>query len=208
MECYGEKTGIIIKSEETNMKMVKDKQVLVGSDLTACPLKDEVVRHLRAKGWEVTDVGVQSPDEKDPEMYHRIGFKVGAMISEGEFERALLFDGAGMACHIAANKCPHVHAAVVESIPSALRCVTANHCNVLSMGSFYTTPQQAMAMADAFLEHSFGDGYEDWDGFLEYHLIGYEEIENFDYEEYKQNGFKLKNPRNHELSPAADDFIW
>ena len=53
----------------------------------------------------------------------------------------------------------------------------------------------------AFLEHSLGDGYEAWDGFYEYHLIGYEECENFDYEAYRANGFQVPNPRDVELGP-------
>ena len=55
-------------------------------------------------------------------------------------------------------------------------------------------PRTAMAMADAFLESSLGSGYEDWDGFYEYHRIGYDECENFDYEAYKANGFEVVNP--------------
>ena len=57
-------------------------------------------------------------------MFHRIGLKVGAKISEGEFERALIFCGTGMGIHIAASKCPHVHAAVCESVPAAKRAIT------------------------------------------------------------------------------------
>ena len=119
------------------MKTVKDKQVLVGADFAGVPLKNAIVEHLQAKGWEVTDIGVKTEDEENPEMFHRIGLKVGAKIAEREFERALIFCGTGMGIHIAASKCPHVHCAVVESVPSALRCITGNNCNVLSMGAFY-----------------------------------------------------------------------
>ena len=108
--------------------------------------------------------------------------------------RAVLFCGTGMGIHIAASKCPHVHSAVVESVPAALRCVTANNCNVMAMGGFYVAPRTGMAMADAFLEHKLGDGYEEWEGFYEYHKLGYDELENFDYEVYKANGFSLPNP--------------
>ena len=94
------------------MKTVKDKQVLVGADFAGFPLKEVVAEHLRKKGWTVTDIGVKSADEKEPEMFHRIGLKVGAKISEGEFERALIFCGTGMGIHIAASKCPGVHAGV------------------------------------------------------------------------------------------------
>ena len=47
-------------------------------------------------GWTVTDVGVRSPEDTDTDlMFHRIGLRVGSMISEGEFERALIFCGTG-----------------------------------------------------------------------------------------------------------------
>ena len=71
------------------MKTVKDKQVLVGADFAGFPLKEAVVADLKKRGWEVTDIGVKSADEKNPEMFHRIGLKVGAKIAEHEFERAL-----------------------------------------------------------------------------------------------------------------------
>lgn len=174
------------------MKMVKDKQVLVGADFAGFALKEAVVAHLKENGWTVTDIGVRSLDEKEPEMFHRIGLKVGAKIAEGEFERALIFCGTGMGIHIAASKCPHVHAAVVESVPSALRCITGNGCNVLAMGGFYVAPQMGIEIADAFLNHNLGDGYEWWPNFYEFHKLAIDELEAFDYEEFKNNDFEVK----------------
>lgn len=191
------------------MKKIADKEILVGADFAGCDLKNAVVEHLEIKGWKVTDVGIKTTDEVNPEMmYHRVGFKVGSMISEGEFERALLFCGTGMGINLAANKCPHVQCAVVESIPAALRCAAANGCNVMSMGAFYVTHRKGKAMAEAFLNHKLGDGYEHWKGFYEYHKIGYDEIDTFDYNEYKANGFKIKNPPYVELAPQPIDLIW
>ena len=183
------------------MKTVKDKQILVGADIAGVPLKNAVVEHLKAKGWTVTDIGVKTEDEENPEMFHRIGLKVGAKIAEREFERALIFCGTGMGIHIAASKCPHVHAAVVESVPSALRCITGNDCNVMSMGAHYVAPQTGIAMADAFLEHNLGDGYEGWKNFYEFHKLAYDELEAFDYEEFKKNGFEVKKLGEVELGP-------
>ena len=57
------------------MRTVKDKQVLVGADFAGFPLKEQVVKHLKSKGWNITDIGVKSADEKNPEMFHRIGLK-------------------------------------------------------------------------------------------------------------------------------------
>lgn len=174
------------------MKLVKDKKVLVGADFAGFPLKEAVVEYLESKGWEVTDIGVRSADEKNPEMFHRIGLKVGAKITEKEFERALLFCGTGMGIHVAASKCPGVNAGVVESVPAALRAITGNDVNVLAMGTFYVAPQMGKEIAEAFLEHHLGDGYEWWPGFYEFHKLACDELEVFDYAEFKKNGFEVQ----------------
>jgi len=186
------------------MKTVKDKQVLVGADFAGFALKEAVVAHLKKKGWTVTDIGVRSADEKDPEMFHRIGLKVGAKITEKEFERALLFCGTGMGIHIAASKCPGVHCAVVESLPAAKRCITGNGCNIMSMGGFYVAPATGIEMADAFLENNLGDGYEDWDNFYEFHKLAIDELDAFDYEAFKKNGFEVVRFGDVELGPLPE----
>ena len=113
-----------------------------------------------------------------------------------------------MGIHIAANRCPHVHAAVCESVPAAKRSATGNNCNVLAMGAFFIAPQLGMAMADAFLDHEFGEGYEHWDGFDQYHVVGYEETEHFDYEAYKANGFKLDDESEPPLGPQPKEMAF
>ena len=174
------------------MKRVKDKQVLVAADFAGFPLKEAVSEYLIKNGWEVTDIGVRSADEENPEMFHRIGLKAGAKISEGEFERALLFCGTGMGIHIAASKCPGVNAGVVESVPAALRAITGNNVNVLAMGAFYVAPQMGIEIAEAFLSHSLGDGYEWWTNFYEFHKLACDELDAFDYEAFKRNGFEVE----------------
>jgi ribose 5-phosphate isomerase B len=93
---------------------------------------------------------------------------------------------------------------VVESVPAALRAITGNNVNVLSMGAFYVAPQMGMDIADAFLEHNLGDGYEDWENFYEFHKLAVDELEAFDYEEFKKNGFEVK--KLGEVSLAAPQY--
>ncbi len=174
------------------MKLVRDKQIAVGADFAGFPLKEVVVRHLESRGWTVTDVGVRHPDDDDRDlMFHRVGLRLGSLISEGEFERALAFCGSGMGIHIAASKCPGVHAGVVESVPAALRAVTANGVNVLAMGAFYVAPQMGIEIAEAYLGAELGSGYEWWHNFYEFHKLAVDELNAFDYERYRQNGFHV-----------------
>ena len=173
------------------MKTIKDKQILVAADIAGVALKNAIVDHLVGKGWTVTDIGVKTLDEENPEMFHRIGLKVGAKIAEGEFERAMIFCGTGMGIHIAASKCPHVHAGVVESVHAALRAITGNGVNVLAMGAFYVAPAMGCDIADSYLNADLGSGYEWWRNFYEFHKLAIDELEAFDYETYKKNGFKV-----------------
>ena len=177
------------------MKTVKDKYLVVGADFAGFPLKEVVVEHLTKKGWKILDLGVRKdsdPNDTDL-MFHRVGLRVGAEISEGNYERALLFCGTGMGIHIAASKCPHVHAGVVESLPAAQRAITGNGVNVLAMGAFYVTPELGKQCADAYLYNDFGSGWEWWPDFDKFHQIAIDELDAFDYEEYKANGFKVKH---------------
>ena len=194
--------------ESIKMKKIKEKQVIVEADFAGVRLKNAIVKHLEAKGWEVTDIGVKTEEDEHPEMFHRIGLKVGAKIAEGEFERALIFCGTGMGIHIAASKCPGVSAGVVESVPAALRAITGNGVNVLAMGAFYVAPKMGCDIADAYLSHNLGDGYEYWPNFYEFHKLACDELNAFNYEEYKANGFKVKHLGDYPLDLVDDPTLF
>ena len=182
------------------MKTVKDKYLVVGADFAGYPLKEAVCAHLRKKGWKIEDLGVTDPNDNNTEnMFHRVGLRVGAKISEGEYERALVFCGTGMGIHIAASKCPHVHAGVVESVPAALRAITGNGVNVLAMGAFYVAPAMGCDIADAYLNASLGSEQTWWHNFYEFHKLAIDELEAFDYETYKKNGFKIPHLGDYDL---------
>ncbi len=188
------------------MKTVKEKYLVVGADFAGFPLKEVVVEHLQKKGWKILDLGVKKdsdPNDTDL-MFHRVGLRVGAEISEGNYERALVFCGTGMGIHIAASKCPHVHAGVVESLPAAIRAITGNGVNVLAMGAFYVAPQTACDIADAYLANSLGSGWEWWHNFYEFHKLAIDELEAFNYDEYKKNGFKVKHLGDYKLTLDFD----
>ena len=182
------------------MKTVKDKYLVVGADFAGYPLKEAVCAHLRKKGWKIEDLGVTDPNDNNTEnMFHRVGLRVGAKIAEGEYERALIFCGTGMGIHIAASKCPHVHAGVVESVPAALRAITGNGVNVLAMGAFYVAPAMGCDIADAYLNASLGSEQTWRHNFYEFHKLAIDELEAFDYETYKKNGFKMPHLGDYDL---------
>lgn len=183
------------------MKTVKDKYLVVGADFAGYPLKEAVCEHLRKKGWKIEDIGVtKDSDPNDTEnMFHRVGLRVGSKISEGEYERALIFCGTGMGIHIAASKCPRVFSGVVESVPAARRAITGNGVNVLAMGAFYVAPAMGCDIADAYLSAELGSDQTWWHNFYEFHKLAMDELNAFDYDEYKKNGFKVEHLGDYDL---------
>ena len=84
------------------MKTIKDKELLVAADIAGFELKEAIVKHLEAKGWKITDIGVRSADDPHPEMFHRIGLQVGAKIAERAKEKGIetvVFDRGGYIYH-------------------------------------------------------------------------------------------------------------
>ena len=75
---------------------------------------------------------------------------------------------------------------------------------VLAMGAFYVAPQTACDIADAYLSNSLGSGWEWWHNFYEFHKLAIDELEAFDYEEYKKNGFKVHKLGDYELTLDFD----
>ena len=60
------------------------------------------------------------------------------------------------------------------------------------MGGFYVAPQMGIEIAEAYLGHEFGEGYEWWENFYEFHKLAIDELEAFDYEAFKANGFQTE----------------
>lgn len=138
-----------------------EKKIVMASDFSALTLKEAVKAHLQEQGWEVTDIGTLSENERVD--YHKAGFAAGRAVSEGKFERGIVFCGSGMGVHLAACKWPGVNCAVVESAEAARQCRVINNCNMLAMGRNFISDEVGCAAADAFLNTEFLEGC---DGFL------------------------------------------
>jgi ribose 5-phosphate isomerase B len=118
-------------------------------------LKNALIKHLRDKGFEVTDVTQGDPEDKWD--YPEIAHEVGRRVSDGEFERGVLICGTGMGMSIVANKHPRVFAALVEDTYGAKYSRIYNNSNVLCLGQFITAPEKGTEILDTWLETNFAD---------------------------------------------------
>ena len=61
-------------------------------------------------------------------------------------------------------------------------------------------PQMGCDIADAYLNAELGSGYEWWHNFYEFHKLAIDELEAFDYEAYKKNGFRMEHLGDYPLT--------
>jgi ribose 5-phosphate isomerase B len=69
------------------------------------------------------------------------------------------------------------------------------------MGAQYVSPAMAIEIVDEFLSTPFGGDYGE--AFLAMHKLAWEEIDEFDYEAFKANGFEPIHKYDVEFKPGG-----
>ncbi len=129
--------------------------IIIGADHLGLPLKDALVEHLRTKGHEITDVGVNNDAPVD---YPDIGLALAKRIASREFARGILVCGTGAGMAITANKVPGVRAVCVTDPYSAERAIASNNAQIITLGARVTGTGVAKMLADIWLDNEFQGG--------------------------------------------------
>ena len=129
--------------------------VIIGADHLGVELKNSVTEHLKSKGHEVVDIGVNSHDPVD---YPDVGRRLAERVAAKEFDRGILICGTGLGMAITANKVPGVRAASIADPYSAERAIASNNAQVICMGQRTVGPAVANMLVDIWLENEFGGG--------------------------------------------------
>lgn len=133
----------------------KAKRLVVGSDHAGFQLKQDLVEHLRKKGYDVLDVGTADEGSCD---YPDFAAKSARLVARGEFPVGLLVCGSGVGVAIAANKIAGIRA-VTANDPELARLSRAhNDANMLAIGARFVDPEAARAIVDIWLETAFEGG--------------------------------------------------
>ena len=126
--------------------------IAIGSDHGGFALKEEVIKYLQGKGYELKDVGCYDLSSVD---YPSYGHAVGKAVAGGECEFGIVICTTGIGISIAANKVPGVRCALCSEPHSARMTREHNNANVLAMGGGLIGPQMAFAIVDTFLNTEF-----------------------------------------------------
>ena len=125
----------------------------IGCDHGGWALKQEILKHLEAKGIEYLDCGCLDGESVD---YPDIAEALCANILDGTCDKGILLCGTGIGISIAANKINGIRAALCHSEFDARMCREHNDANVMCLGGRTTGPNISLEMVDLFLSTAFG----------------------------------------------------
>jgi ribose 5-phosphate isomerase B len=131
------------------------ERVAVASDHAGYELKEALRRALIERGLEPLDLGTHDGNSVD---YPDFAAAVAAALAERRAERGVLVCGTGIGISIAANRHPHVRAALCHDVTTARLARAHNDANVLVLGSRIVGPAVAGECLDAFLDTPFEGG--------------------------------------------------
>ncbi len=126
--------------------------IALGSDHAGFELKQDLLQHVRALGYEVLDCGTDSCAPVD---YPDFARAVGETVAQNKAERGILICGSGAGASIAANKIKGVRAALAHDHYTAHQAVEHDDANVLVLGSRIIGVAVAHELAEAFLAARF-----------------------------------------------------
>lgn len=134
---------------------MENLKIAIGSDHGGYEYKEQIVSHLKEKGYECVDVGTYSTDSCD---YPVIARTVTTKITAGEADRGILICGTGIGMSIVANKVKGIRAALCGDTFSARASRAHNNSNVLCLGERVIGINLAMDIVDIWLESKFEGG--------------------------------------------------
>ena len=134
---------------------METKKIVMGSDHAGYNLKLKVKAHLESRGFEVLDVGTNSPESCNYTVY---AHTLCETIQKGEAPLGILVCGTGIGMSMAANKHKGIRAACCENTFSARMTRMHNNANVLCFGERVIGYGLACDIVDQFVDTAFEGG--------------------------------------------------
>lgn len=126
--------------------------IALASDHGGFILKEEIEKHLVAKGYDVLDLGTHSEESVDYPIY---GKRIGEAVASGKAEVGIACCGTGIGISIACNKVRGIRCAVATDEYMAEMAKKHNNANILALGGRVVTQELALKLVDIWLESEF-----------------------------------------------------
>ena len=127
-------------------------KIAIGCDHGALALKNKLVSHLEAKGFEVKDFGTYTAASCD---YPEFAAAAARAVASGACEKGIVLCTTGIGVSISANKIDGIRCALLSDPWSAKMTRLHNDTNMMAMGAGVVGENLALEIADIWLGTEF-----------------------------------------------------
>ena len=136
-------------------QVVTAERIPIGADHAGYELKETLKATLAGLGFDVEDVGTHSTASVDyPEYAHA----VARQVETGQARRGVLLCGSGLGMAYAANRHPHVRAAVAWNTEIAALARLHNDANILVLPARFVSVAEGVDILKTWLDTPFEGG--------------------------------------------------
>ena len=130
-------------------------KIFLSSDHGGFELKEKVKNFLLDNNFEHEDLGCSSLEPVDYPDFAKI---LSKKIKDKNNSKGILFCGTGIGVSMAANRFPHIRAALCTSVEMASKSRKHNDANVLALGGRILQDKLALEIVKVFLQTDFEAG--------------------------------------------------
>ena len=130
-------------------------KIFLSSDHGGFELKEKVKSFLIDNNFEYEDLGCSSLEPVD---YPDFAKLLSNKIKDKNNSKGIIFCGTGIGISIAANRFPHIRAALCTSVEMASKSRKHNDANVLALGGRIIEFKLALEIVKEFLQTDFEAG--------------------------------------------------
>lgn len=130
-------------------------RVHIAADHAGFELREHLIQHLTAKGYEVVDHGAKEYDALDA--YPTMCIPCGEAVAADPGSLGIVIGGSGNGEQIAANKVKGVRAALAWNEATAALGREHNNANVVAVGARQHSIAEATRLIEVFLETPFSN---------------------------------------------------
>ena len=130
-------------------------KIAIGCDHGALDLKNKVIAHLTAKGYEVVNFGTDTLDSCD---YPDFAAAAAKAVANGECDKGIVLCTTGIGVSITANKIDGIRCALLSDVMSARMTREHNDTNVMAIGAGVVGQMLALEIIDTWLGAEYEGG--------------------------------------------------
>lgn len=135
--------------------MEKNTKIAIASDHAGFERKQNIIAHLKNKGYLFNDFGTFSNESVDyPDFIHPLA----NAIESREFQVGIILCGSGNGVNMTANKHQGIRSALCWNTEIALLARKHNDANVCAMPARFLNELEVVEITDIFLQTDFEEG--------------------------------------------------